>query len=124
VIDGRPDLHDVQVERGARREALPEQDYHGNHVEVLKVPAGFGTFKDPRDAVRAVQAARGGRSAPAATLDGRPAYTPVPGSEQVGRTRNHPSLPLPISRAAPLPRSVPRYDSLTDDLRAQVLGRR
>ena len=65
-------LGEAQLERSETPRTVYDAR-SGENVDVLQAPVSMGTFKDPRDAVRGLQAARGQR-----------AYTPPP-----------PAAPLP-----------------------------
>jgi hypothetical protein len=69
LLPGQITLEDAVVERCEAREAGVEYDEAGNEVTIIKAAPGTGTFKDPRDALRALRPAR----AAAAEVPRRPA---------------------------------------------------
>ena|SRR5215472_10303235 len=94
---GQISLDQAQVERGNAERGGMTVDPFGNEVFVLKVPAGFGTFSNARDAVNASRAARVAAAA-------------QPRTPPVRTVRDH-----PVYR--PL-------DYVIEDLRSQILGRK
>ena len=74
---GQITLAEAQLERSEPSRVV--HDAAGNAVEVLQCPASMGTFSDPRDAVRGLQAARGQQGyAPPPPPPPRPWQPPEP----------------------------------------------